>query len=225
MILGALLLVGAPLAWFLNEPAPTVGDLEVVTAPTSITGAQDTGPGTTRAPDVGDLPTAAPDEEQAAAPDPDPAPRPVGIGIDAIGVDAPVVDVALEDDGSMEIPEDITTVGWYELGVAPGEANGTAVISGHVDSREQGRGAFWDLRRMDVDDIVTIDHEDGSTSEWRVVARTSFPKEELPISDIFTRFGPPRLVLITCDGDFDRADRSYSDNVVVYTVPVDDELA
>lgn len=225
MVLGALLLVGAPVAWFMSEPEQTVGDIEAVTAPTSITGAVDSGTDT-REPDVGTLPS-SPTEEPQAAPEPEPEPvaNPVGIGIDAIGVDAPVVDVALNDDGSMEIPEDITTVGWYELGVAPGSPNGTAVISGHVDSQEQGRGAFWDLRRLDVDDVVTVDHEDGSTSEWRVVARTAYPKEELPISDIFTRFGPPRLVLITCDGDFDRANRSYSDNVVVYTVPVDETIS
>lgn len=229
MILGALLLIGAPVAWFMSEPEATVGDLDALTMPASITGAEDTGPDTTREPDVGSLPPTAPDEEQAASPEPEPEAEPVSepirIGIDAIGVGAPVVPVGLEDDGGMEIPEDITTVGWYELGVAPGEATGTAVISGHVDSREQGRGAFWDLRRLDVDDIVTLDHEDGSTSDWRVVARTSYPKEELPISDIFTRFGPPRLVLITCDGDFDRAEQSYADNVVVYTVPVEEDLA
>jgi len=152
---------------------------------------------------------------------PEPVAAPTGISVPSIGVDAPVVDVGLEDDGGMEIPADVSTTGWYELGVTPGEASGTAVISGHVDSREQGRGAFWDLRRMDVDDIVTVDHADGTTSEWRVVARTNYPKDQLPIADIFTRFGDPRLVLITCDGFFDRDERSYSDNVVVYTVPVD----
>jgi hypothetical protein len=44
---------------------------------------------------------------------------------------------------------------------------------------------------MDVDDIIEVEHADGTTSEWRVVARRSYPKEELPIADIFTRFGDP----------------------------------
>jgi sortase (surface protein transpeptidase) len=221
--LGALLLIGTPLGYYAMQPAPTVGDLDALTAPTSISGALDTEP--TREPEVG----AQPDDEQpAAADEPAPAPvaEPVGLQIPSLDVEAPVVDVGLEDDGGMEIPEDVSTVGWYELGVAPGE-QGTAVIAGHVDSAEQGPGAFWDIRRLDVDDVVTVDHEDGTSSAWRVVARTTYPKDELPISDIFTRFGPSRLVLITCDGEFDRGARSYSDNVVVYTVPVDtdDELA
>jgi sortase (surface protein transpeptidase) len=219
--LGALLLIGTPLGYYALQPPATVGDLDAVTAPSSISGAVDTEP--TREPDIGTQPT---DEQvtgqptTADEPAPDPVASPVGLQIPSLDVTAPVVDVALEDDGGMEIPEDVSTVGWYELGVAPGE-QGTAVIAGHVDSGEQGPGAFWDIRQLDVDDIVTVDHEDGTASAWRVVARTSYPKDELPISDIFTRFGPSRLVLITCDGEFDRGARSYSDNVVVYTVPVD----
>ena len=220
---GLALLIGAPVAWSLAQPEVTVGDLDAVTAPVS-TEAPATDvpvldldePDRFLVPEVEEIDTPAP--EEAA---PEPVAAPTGISLPSIGVDAPLVDVGLEDDGGMEIPHDVSTAGWYELGVAPGEASGTAVISGHVDSREQGRGAFWDLRRMEVDDVVSVDHADGTTSQWRVVARTSYPKDDLPIADIFTRFGDPRLVLITCDGAFDRNARSYSDNVVVYTVPVD----
>jgi sortase (surface protein transpeptidase) len=218
---GLALLIGAPVAWTLSQPEETVGDLEAVTAPVS---ADTSEPATTVDLDASDVPL-VPDlretegtASQAAA---EPVAAPTAISLPSLGVDASIVNVALEDDGGMEIPDDVSTAGWYELGVAPGEASGTAVIAGHVDSESQGRGAFWDLRRMEVDDVITVDHADGSTSEWRVVARTTYPKEELPIADIFTRFGDPRLVLITCDGYFDRSARSYSDNVVVYTVPVD----
>ena len=215
---GLALLVGAPVSWSLAQPESTVGDLDAVTR---------AAPADTAMPPDLDLEDAVPslvpdptafEAEEPAAP---PVADPTWIRLPSIGAEAPVVNVGLADDGGMEIPDDVSTTGWYELGVAPGEASGTAVITGHVDSREQGRGALWDLRRMDVDDIVTVDHADGSTSEWRVVARTSFPKDELPVADIFTRFGEPRLVLITCDGEFDPTTRSYSDNVVVFTVPVE----
>ena len=213
---GLALLIGAPVAWSLSQPEESVGDLDAITAPVSA----DTAALDLEEPDAFLVPDLT---EDAPAPDvaPQPVAAPTAISLPSLGVDAPIMDVGLEDDGGMEIPDDVSTAGWYELGVAPGEASGTAVIAGHVDSESQGRGAFWDLRRMDVDDIITVDHADGTTSEWRVVARTAYPKEELPIADIFTRFGDPRLVLITCDGYFDRGARSYSDNVVVYTVPVD----
>jgi hypothetical protein len=220
--IGAVLLLGAPIGWQLAQPETSVGEVPT-TSPVAEAplGTQATEPDP--APQVAtddvegsDGATSGPQAPQA----PPPAP-PSALRLPSLGVDAPVVDVGLEDDGGMEIPEDISTVGWYEPGVTPGSASGTAVISGHVDSHIQGRGAFWDLRRIDVDDVVEVEHADGTTSEWRVVARRTYPKEELPIGDIFTRFGEPRLVLITCDGDFDRSQRRYADNVVVYTVPVD----
>jgi hypothetical protein len=44
------------------------------------------------------------------------------------------------------------------------------------------------------------------------------PKEKLP-TDIYSRRGRPRLVLVTCGGPFDEATRHYRDNVVVTAVP------
>jgi hypothetical protein len=159
-------------------------------------------------------PPAAP----AAAPDPVELAPPVSVAIPAIGVDATAVRVGLEDDGSMEIPEDVATVGWYELGVAPGE-DGSAVIAGHVDSRTQGRGAFFDLRDLQVGDVAKVAHEDGTTSRWEVTGRTSYPKDEAPLPELFRRGGEPQLTLITCGGDFDAGARSYTDNVVVVLAP------
>jgi hypothetical protein len=38
--------------------------------------------------------------------------------------------------------------------------------------------------------------------------------------EVFAVGGPPRLVLITCGGAFDRRTRNYADNVVVVAEPV-----
>lgn len=217
---GLMLLIGAPVTWQLSQPEETVG---VLPAPTAVAHLEEPDPAVGPDPAADPAPVAAePDAEAEPATDPEPEPveQPTHLQVPAISVDAPVVPVGLEDDGSMEIPHDISTIGWYELGVTPGET-GTAVLSGHVDSRSQGRGAFWDLRRLDVDDIVSVDHDDGTTSDWRVTARTVYDKDELPIADIFTRFGDTRMVLITCGGAFDNTSRHYEDNVVVYTEPVD----
>jgi hypothetical protein len=45
-------------------------------------------------------------------------------------------------------------------------------------------------------------------------------KEQLPLADVFDRSGAPRLVLITCGGQFDYTASSYSDNIVVVATPV-----
>jgi sortase (surface protein transpeptidase) len=102
--------------------------------------------------------------------------------------------------------------------VVPG-TDGSAVIAGHVDSHAQGPGAFFHLRTLGVDDEVTIEHADGERSTWKVVARTRYPKDELPIDAMFASTGGPQLVLVTCGGDFDSRTAHYTENVVVYAHP------
>jgi hypothetical protein len=231
LVLGVLLLVVPPVAWHLSQPAAAVGDVDVWL------GTDDGAPLADRSPDPDPAPD--PDEGPADAAGDDAAddgvatsftvteprgpivtvPVPDTIALPTLGVQAPVVPVALEDDGSMEIPEDVSTVGWFSPGVRPGE-DGSAVISGHVDSRVQGRGAFFELGRLDVGDEVVVGGGSGER-RFEVVARRRYGKAELPIDELFTRAGPPRLVLITCGGAFDPATRSYEENVVVVAVPAD----
>jgi hypothetical protein len=47
------------------------------------------------------------------------------------------------------------------------------------------------------------------------------PITQLPAAELFARTGPPRLVLVTCGGDFDPETGSYRANVVVHAVPAD----
>lgn len=146
-------------------------------------------------------------------------PGPTTISLPSIGVEAAVVPVGIDPDGLMTVPEDVSTVGWYEFGPSPAAREGSAVLAGHVDDRVQGRGAFFDLRAVEIGDAVTVTDEDGETTTWTVTGRRTFDKASLPVDDLYRRDGPRRLVLITCGGDFDRAARSYESNVVVVAEP------
>jgi hypothetical protein len=53
-----------------------------------------------------------------------------------------------------------------------------------------------------------------------VVSRELIEKQVLPLASLFQRAGPPRLVLVTCGGEFIPELRSYRDNVVVVSEPV-----
>jgi hypothetical protein len=138
--------------------------------------------------------------------------------IPSLSVRARVVPVGVER-GSLEaaIPTDVSVVGWYRFGPAPGDP-GSAVLVGHVDSREQGRGAMFRLSKLMPGDALTLGFSDGSARRFRVVARREYAKSALPRS-IFRRSGSPVLVMITCGGPFDFTTRHYRDNLVVYTVP------
>ena len=134
----------------------------------------------------------------------------------AIDGDAVVRPVGVEADGSMAVPP-AEEVGWYRFGPAPGEP-GTAVLAAHVDF--DGRpGAFFRLRDLAMGDEVVVTTADGGPSTYVVVALERVPKDELASTPAFAREGPPRLALVTCGGAFDRAARSYVDNVVAYAEP------
>ena len=75
-------------------------------------------------------------------------PIPVHVTIPAIDVSTTVLPVGLDENGATEIPSDITKVGWYDLGVAPGAGQGSAVLIGHRDGVVQGHGVFYDLGTM-----------------------------------------------------------------------------
>lgn len=156
----------------------------------------------------------------------EPAPsvsQPHHIQIDAIDVDHPIINVGINDDGTMEIPHDVNELGWYEPGVMPGEY-GSSVIAGHVDSREQGPGAFFDLRYLEAEDEIIITDEEGVAQTWIVNRITRYDKDEAPLEELFRWDGPTRdLVLITCGGEFDQTARSYQDNIVVYGSLVEQE--
>ncbi len=144
---------------------------------------------------------------------------PIGLRIDALSVDAPIGAYGVDQStGQMAVPDNVTEVGWYRFGPRPGE-NGSAVLAAHVDLAGSGPGVFFDLRTLQDGDRVVVLHEDGSESPFRVIARTTYEKQELPLDVIFSREGPAVLTLITCGGDFNSNVARYDSNVVVYAVP------
>jgi hypothetical protein len=144
----------------------------------------------------------------------------VRLALPGYGVDAPLDAVGVDDAGAMALPEDVDRVGWYRFGPVPGAAEGTAVLAGHVDDAEQGLGALAPLREVAAGAEVQVTDAAGALTRWRVVGRELFDKQAVPLDTLFRRSGAPRLVLVTCGGDFDRELRSYRDNVVVVAEPV-----
>ena len=185
---------------------------------------------------VGTVPQAdATVPSQVFAPDRDPAvsdareaepplgARPVSLQMPSLGIDAPIVPVSTGADGLLGVPPRPDRLGWWQQGAKVGDPVGTVVIDGHVDSAEYGPGAFFDLQSTDVGDRVSVQASRGPVI-YTVEAVRTYPKDELP-PDVFDRDGIPRLVLLTCGGPFDTSTSSYTENVVVYAVPVTPESA
>ena len=141
-------------------------------------------------------------------------PKPVWLTIPAIGVKAPIVNLGLNRDGTLQVPSTTTMVGWYTNSPRPG-ATGAAVIAGHVDSRT-GPGVFFWLRSMRRGQRIYVRRADGTLAVFTVTAVRSYAKVRFPTAMVYGPVPDAELRLITCGGTFDYARRSYLSNVIVY---------
>lgn len=125
--------------------------------------------------------------------------------------DAPVVPVDLVG-SRLDPPADPTVLGWW--GQPAGAACGATLLVGHTVST--GGGTLDDLEHTSIGDVANV-----SGARYRVTRVAVISKAELAerAARLFDQSGPPRLVLITCEG-YDAATGTYADNVVVVAEPV-----
>jgi LPXTG-site transpeptidase (sortase) family protein len=149
-------------------------------------------------------------------------PAPVRVKIPDLGIDAKVFPVGVTADQALEIPEDISEVGWFKYGPAPGSSQGSSVLVAHRDGTSEGRGVFFPLDSVDEGTKVNVVTESGSVVRYRVVSVEGIQKStfDTEIEEFFTGSGKPRLTLITCGGAYEEDNGGYQANVVVTAVPV-----
>ena len=205
LVAGLALAVGVPTAWAVTRPGTAAGPpvASVLSTPPPAPVPAVAAPAVTARP-------AAPSAVVPVVPP---------VRLQLAGVDAPLDPVGVEPDGAMTLPGDVDRVGWYRFGPTPGDDEGTAVLAGHVDDAEQGLGALAPLREAEVGAEVRVTDASGAVTSWRVVSRELIEKRAVPLDALFQRTGPPRLVLLTCGGEFLPELRSYTDNVVVVAEP------
>jgi sortase (surface protein transpeptidase) len=212
MAVSASLLVAIPLWWMATRPEANVGTPPWAASDPSRGGVQST--------DGVEASTIAVHSARLADLKPAvTASAPLRLGIPALGVSAEIVPVGVERTGSMEVPKDVATVGWYRFGPSPGSA-GSSLLIGHVDSRLEGPGVFFGLSTLERGDEIRVRVSGGGWRSFEVVARNLVAKDRLP-PGIFAREGDPFLTLVTCGGGFDEEAGHYTHNVVVSAVPRD----
>ena len=150
---------------------------------------------------------------------PMPYSMPTQISIPAVNLQADVITVDVNDDGTIGTPPlaNAKVAGWYDRGPAPGQ-DGAAVMDAHVDSSLMSdyRGAFFYLGLtkpgMQVD-VVRADH---STAVFTIDEVEVALKSDFPTDQVYAPTPYPALRLITCGGDFDKKTHEYLGNTIVY---------
>ncbi len=143
------------------------------------------------------------------------ASTPTHITIPAVSIDAAIMPVGQDTDGSIQMPPlfDWTT-GWYDLSPTPGQL-GPAIIVGHVDTYK-GVSVFWNLRNLNPGDLINVARADGSTATFKVQSLQQFDQNNFPTQEVYGNIDYAGLRLITCGGTFDQSTASYTENTVVF---------
>jgi len=141
--------------------------------------------------------------------------HPVKISIPALKLkDIQIVDIDLNPDKTLGVPQRFDQVGWYKQSPTPGEL-GPSVIVGHLDSASSS-AVFWNLKKLKQGDKIQVTREDGSVAEFQVDAMRSVPQDNFPTQDVYGSIDYAGLRLITCDGKWLPKEGHYSNNLVVF---------
>lgn len=140
---------------------------------------------------------------------------PERLSIPEIGVNAAVQHVGLTKKGNMANPSNFTDVAWYKFGPVPGTL-GSAVMAGHLDNALALDGVFKKLNELEIGDEVYVTAEDGTKLRFKVTDAQVYPYDNAPLEKIFNAKDAKRLNLITCAGIWLKAEKTYSERLVVY---------
>ncbi len=173
---------------------------------------------------AGPTPTAPDSPAPTAAPEPEKATDlgPILNGSPPVSIDIPsiavrtrnFVDLGRAKDGSLEVPTDYASVGWYTQGVSPGQL-GPAILAGHVDGHN-GPAIFYRLGALRPGAQIKVARKDGSTATFKVDRIQRFRKDSFPTVLVYGSTSRSELRLITCGGSFDKKTGHYVDNVVAF---------
>ncbi|MDM4720486.1 class F sortase [Micromonospora sp. WMMA1363] len=176
-------------------------------------------PDVTTGPAEADLPAAESDRDMTDRPTPAGLSRsaPTRIVIPRIDVDASIMELGTNPDGTVEVPplDEAQLAGWYEPGASPGEV-GNSVVIGHVDSAAIGPAVFFSLGALQPGDTVSVTRADGLQVDFTVETVKSYPKTAFPTELVYGPTDRVGLRVVTCGGIFDRVTGDYPDNIIVF---------
>ncbi|MBI4226014.1 class F sortase [Candidatus Roizmanbacteria bacterium] len=142
--------------------------------------------------------------------------QPASVSIPKIQVAAPIEPVGTDENGKMQLPQDINVVGWYSLGSKPGEA-GNAVIAGHLDSATGEGAIFYNLKIVEPGDEIIITDQTGKENRFTVTDKVIYPYDQVPIDKVFGKSSQKRLNLITCTGAWNPLEKNYSHRTIIFS--------
>jgi LPXTG-site transpeptidase (sortase) family protein len=141
---------------------------------------------------------------------------PIRLTIPKIKLDAAFEHVGLTPENAMDNPKSPLSVGWYSLGPRPGES-GNAVIAGHYGWKNGRPAVFDNVHKLLNGDKIYVEDEKGVTTTFVIREIRSYGENENATSVFVSEDEKVHLNLITCQGIWNKAKKSYSDRLVIFT--------
>ena len=138
------------------------------------------------------------------------------ISINRVQLSGTLVNIDLDQTGSLAPPADPHVAGWYVGGSKPSGV-GRTVIVGAVDSKGE-TGVFWELRQVIVGDLIVIRSKSNmvhSIKTFLVTEVTLYRKSDFPTARLYANLSYEGVALIT-DGGPNASKTAYLGNLVVY---------
>lgn len=145
-----------------------------------------------------------------------PVGKPIRIGIPKLGINTKVVPVGLVENNAMDTPKNTDEVGWFTEKIKPGQA-GTAILTAHYDTASGQPAIFYNIRALARGDKVIIFTDKDERLVFKVDKTMSLLQKVFPERLVYGSFSDKEMRLITCDGIWDSAEKSYSNRLIVFT--------
>jgi sortase (surface protein transpeptidase) len=140
---------------------------------------------------------------------------PTRLRIPALNIDTTIESVGLTSSGSMGVPKKPDNVGWFALGVTPGEI-GSSVIDGHYGSIRGHTLVFNFLDRLQPGDKILVEDDKNNVVTFIVRYSKNFLVESDTSAVFNSNDGKAHLNLITCQGSWNKLARNYSGRLVIF---------
>ena len=140
---------------------------------------------------------------------------PVRLEIPKIKVDAGLDYVGINSKGELGVPTGPAKAAWYDQGPRPGET-GNAVIDGHFGYKNHIPAAFDNLHSLQKGDKLYVKDVKGLTTTFVVRELRTYGSDQYAPAVFRSSDGKAHLNLITCQGDWNQTQKSFSSRLVVF---------
>ena len=141
---------------------------------------------------------------------------PTRIIIPKINADAALDYVGITPSGELGVPNGPSNAAWYNLGPRPGEI-GSAVIDGHYGWVNNTPAVFDNLHFLQKGDVLYVIDEKGKTITFIVRELRIYGQNDDHSNVFVSNDGTAHLNLITCQGNWNKGQQSYSNRLVVFS--------